>query len=312
MYLLATLLLLAGFPKNLPSRYQACRKDGDCAMIPSRCEPPVAVNRRYLEAAQKLDDRSCLAAGAAPKDEAVCRKRRCVVADRAGPGHGLGHKFTRAEDFVKSFDDPSRDEWQKPNEVTARLELEPGMTVADIGAGTGYFEPYLSRGVGLGGKVLALDVEPDMVRYLGERAKREGLGNVTPKQVAFDDPGLAPESVDRILIVNTWHHIADRERYAAKLAAALAKGGRVVIVDYTKDSPSGPPLRERIPPEQVAKELAVGGLDPEIVVESLPRQYIVVGKVRSAPSRSRGDGGPRRGAPRGRFPARCRGRSAPR
>jgi ubiquinone/menaquinone biosynthesis C-methylase UbiE len=277
--------LLLSFPENIPAKYLSCRKDGDCAVIPPGCSSAVAVNRRYVEAARKLDKRSCLTARELTKAEAVCRARRCELAEEAGPGLGLVHKFTRAEDFVKAFDDPARDEWQKPDEVTARLELAPGMTVADIGAGTGYFERYLSRGVGLGGKVLALDVEADMVRYLGERAKRESLANVTAKQVAYDDPGLAPDSVDRILIVNTWHHIADRERYAAKLAASLAKGGRVVIVDYTKDSPSGPPPRERIAPEQVAKELAAGGLDPEIVVETLPRQYIVVGKVREGPSR---------------------------
>jgi cyclopropane fatty-acyl-phospholipid synthase-like methyltransferase len=276
--------LLLSFPENIPAKYLTCRKDGDCAVIPPGCSPAVAVNRRYLEAARKLDDRACLTAREQSEPKAVCRARRCELAPD-GPGLGLGHKFTHAKDFVKAFDDPARDEWQKPQEVMARLELEPGMTVADIGAGTGYFERYLSLGVGLGGKVLALDVEPDMVRHLGERAKRDGLTNVIPKQVAHDDPGLAPQSVDRVLIVNTWHHIADRERYAGKLAAALVKGGRVVIVDYTLDSPSGPPKQERIPPEKVAQELAAGGLEPEIVVESLPRQYIVVGKVRPARSR---------------------------
>ena len=73
------------------------------------------------------------------------------------------------------------------------------MTVADLGAGTGYFEPLLSRGVGATGTVLALDLEPDMVRYLGERAAREHLANVRPGLVTTDDPKLAPMSVDRIL-----------------------------------------------------------------------------------------------------------------
>lgn len=192
------------------------------------------------------------------------------------PGHGLHEDFSDTETFARAFDDPARDAWQRPAEVVALLRIEPGSVVADLGAGTGYFSSWLSRAVGEHGKVLALDVEPKMVEFLARRAREQGLGNVTPRLVAADDPQLEPGSVSRVLIVNTWHHIDDRGRYAAKLAAALAAGGELWIVDFTPDSDIGPPARFRLPAEQVLAELQDGGLRAEVVAdEQLPKQYVV-------------------------------------
>jgi SAM-dependent methyltransferase len=193
--------------------------------------------------------------------------------------HGpLVHRFENAEQWAKRFDDPARDAWQKPAEVIAAMKLGPGMTVADIGAGTGYFEPHLARAVGPKGRVLALDVEPDMVRYLNERIAREKLVNVEAKQAALADPGLAPGSVDRILIVDTWHHIAERKAYAAKLKEALRPGGAVFIVDFRLDAKEGPPKEHRIGPEDVSAELQAAGLAVEVPMTTLPQQYIVIGR----------------------------------
>jgi predicted methyltransferase len=187
------------------------------------------------------------------------------------------HRFEHAQDWAREFDDPSRDAWQKPALVVAAMGLAPGMTVADIGAGTGYFEPHLSRAVGPGGKVLALDIEPDMVRYLRERAARQGLANVEARQVAPADPGLAPASVDRILIVDTWHHIASRAAYAARLLAALKPGGQLTVVDFRREAERGPPPEHRIAPEEVVRELSAGGLVARVADVALPEQYVVVG-----------------------------------
>lgn len=188
------------------------------------------------------------------------------------------HRFEHAEQWAKTFDDPARDAWQRPAEVIARLELRPGMVAVDVGAGTGYFVPYLARAVGPQGRVLALDVEPDMVRYLRERAAKEALANVEARVVEVDDPGLASESVDRILIVDTWHHIPHRVAYAKKLGRALSPGGTIAIVDFTMEAKNGPPPHHRLPPEEVVKELAQAGLTATIVAEDLPEQYIVVGR----------------------------------
>jgi cyclopropane fatty-acyl-phospholipid synthase-like methyltransferase len=152
------------------------------------------------------------------------------------------------------------------------------MTVADVGAGTGYFLPYLARAVGPAGKVLALDIEQDMVRFMKERAAREGLANVAPAVVPIDDPQLPAGGVDRVLVVDTWHHIDHRGAYAARLRAGLAPGGAVFVVDFKLDAAHGPPREHRVAPEQVIAELAQGGLAAEVVATSLPEQYMVVGR----------------------------------
>ena len=98
------------------------------------------------------------------------------------------------------------------------------------------------------------------------------------RTVQPDDPGLHGSPVDRILIVNTWHHIGDRESYSRKLHEALTPGGRVLVVDFTHQSSHGPPVSQRLRPEEVMAELQAGGFDVEILKESLPDQYIVVGR----------------------------------
>lgn len=187
----------------------------------------------------------------------------------------MHHRFEKADEWVPRFDDPKRDAWQQPDRVVTALALQPGMIVADIGAGTGYFEKRLSTAVGAKGAVIAIDIEPDMVRYLTERAKREGTANVEARLGAADDPKLAPASVDRILIVDTWHHIANRVAYAKKLAAALKPGGKVFIVDFTLETTKGPPKQHRLAPAQVIEELTQAGLKAKVVDAGLPDQYIV-------------------------------------
>jgi ubiquinone/menaquinone biosynthesis C-methylase UbiE len=185
--------------------------------------------------------------------------------------------FSEVERFARHFDSPERDAWQKPTEVVSLLDLRPGQAVADIGAGTGYFLPHWSKAVGNLGRVLALDVEPNMVEYMSRRARQAGWSNVETRVVAPDDPNLPPDSVDRIVIVDTWHHIDDRAAYAAKLARALRPSGWVMIVDFTLESDMGPPANHRLAPEQVVKELEAGGLRSQIVGETLPKQYVVRG-----------------------------------
>jgi ubiquinone/menaquinone biosynthesis C-methylase UbiE len=195
--------------------------------------------------------------------------------EHAHAHHAMHHRFEKADEWAPVFDDPQRDAWQKPDAVVSALAIVPGMTVADIGAGTGYFEKRLATAVGERGGVIAIDIEPDMIRYMGERAKREGTPNVEPRLGAADDPKLAAASVDRILIVDTWHHIDDRVAYGKKLAAALKPGGFVAVVDFTLETAKGPPKQHRLPPSEVIDELTQAGLTAAIVDAGLPDQYIV-------------------------------------
>ena len=189
--------------------------------------------------------------------------------------HGDHHDFSDVSRFAAIFDDPERDTWQQPAEVVRLLAIEPGMVVADLGAGTGYFLPHLATAVGPSGRVLALDVEPNMVAHMRERAQEAELPNVEPRVVAPDDPSLEPRSTDRVLIVDTWHHIAARETYAGRLREALRPGGFVLVVDFTRESPHGPPPAMRLDAETVSAELRRAGLEVEILEETLPYQYAV-------------------------------------
>ncbi|HEY8145164.1 MAG TPA: methyltransferase domain-containing protein, partial [Kofleriaceae bacterium] len=191
--------------------------------------------------------------------------------------HG-DHRFEKAEDWARLFDDPSRAAWQKPDEVVTLLALSPGMTVVDIGAGTGYFLSRLSAAVGEKGRVIGTDIEPDMVRYMKERAGREKLGNVTAVLAPADDVGVAAGSADRALVVDVWHHVHKREQYAARLASALRPGGAVAIVDFTLESRRGPPRDHRLAPETVMAELRAAGFTTELASETLPDQYVVIGR----------------------------------
>ncbi|MFO0618866.1 MAG: class I SAM-dependent methyltransferase [Polyangiaceae bacterium] len=193
--------------------------------------------------------------------------------------HGSAHHgFKDAAAWSREFDDPARDAWQRPDDVVGWMELAPGMVAADIGAGTGYFEARLARAVGASGKVFALDVEQDMVTFMKDRFTREGTSNVEARLCPFDSTGLEPASVDRVLIVDTWHHISERDAYAKHLAEVLRPGGTVTIVDFTKTSDKGPPPEHRVDPETAIGELTRGGFTAKLVDESLPDQYVVVGR----------------------------------
>src|SRR5690606_14149780 len=143
--------------------------------------------------------------------------------DHAGHDHHAGHagthRFDDADEWAKRFDAPGRDEWQRPEAVIDLIAPAPDAVVADLGAGTGYFAVRLARRVSQG-RVLANDVEPDMVRYLGERATKEGLANLVPVQGKPDDPAL-PEAVDIAFMCNVAHHIEDRVAYFRKVGAKL-------------------------------------------------------------------------------------------
>ena len=195
-----------------------------------------------------------------------------------GEEPGYHHSFGNAETWAKEFDDPKRDAWQKPEAILDALQLAQTARVADIGAGTGYFSVRIAKRVP-DGKVFAADVEPDMLRYLGERAHREQLHVLQPVQASADTPNL-PEPVDVALIVDTYHHIDDRVEYFSRLKSSLRPGGRLAIVDFKTDAPEGPPPERRIAPEKVIAELEQAGYALVGRHDFLPRQYFLVFQMR--------------------------------
>ncbi len=199
----------------------------------------------------------------------------------AGPGLAQApadhqHRFGNAEKWAQVFDDPAREAWQKPHEVIQALKLAPNAVVADIGSGTGYFSARLARMLPQG-RVYGVDLEPDMVKYLAERAKKERLANLASVAGTPDSPHL-PVAADLVILVDVYHHIGNREVYFRKLRSSLKPGGRVAIIDFRMDSPSGPPKHARIAPERVKSEFTKAGYSLAEEHSFLPRQYFLIFK----------------------------------
>jgi SAM-dependent methyltransferase len=125
------------------------------------------------------------------------------------------------------------------------------------------------------GRVYGVDVEPDMVKYLSDRAKREKRDNVVAIAGAPGDPRV-PEKVDLVLMVDVFHHIEDRAAYFRKLAGTLKPGGRIAIIDFRLDSADGPPKSARIAPDEVIAELKGAGYALSAQHQFLPNQYFLI------------------------------------
>ncbi len=197
--------------------------------------------------------------------------------DHAGHGSpGHDHAFKDAAAWTKKFDDPARDAWQKPEVVIAVLGLQPTATVADLGAGTGYFAVRLAAAVPQG-KVYAADVEPEMTDHLRKRAAQQKLRNLVAVLCKRDDANL-PGAVDAVLVVDTLHHLGDRVGYLGRLRRYLKPGARVAVVDYKLgDIPHGPPLAMRVAPDTVVAEFERAGLHLVRREEAqLAYQYLLV------------------------------------
>ncbi len=200
-----------------------------------------------------------------------------ALACHRGEPATVSHRFEDARHWSAVFDDPARDAWQKPAELVAALGLAPGASVADIGAGTGYFNPHLAAAVGPGGRVVAVDIEASMVAHMTARAVQEGTPQVEARLGSATDPGLRPQEVDLVLLVDTYHHIADRTAYFTRLKDAVRAGGRLVVVDFKAgELPVGPPPEHRIPLATVQAELDAAGWLPFQTLDLLPHQFVVV------------------------------------
>ncbi|MXO66012.1 methyltransferase domain-containing protein [Altererythrobacter endophyticus] len=125
----------------------------------------------------------------------------------------------------------ARDDRREAQTVMDLADIRPGMTVADIGAGEGYYTVRLSERVGPSGRVLAQDVDASALERLGNRIERERLGNVAIKRGVIADPGLPKDSFDRIFLVHMYHEVAEPFAFLWRLRPSLRKGGRVIVVD---------------------------------------------------------------------------------
>ncbi len=192
-------------------------------------------------------------------------------------GHANEHMNKRPfEELVANFESPERAEWQKPDSVIAFLGDLEGKTVMDIGSGTGYFS---FRMVEAGANVICADVDERFLNYIAERRVEKGLteAQVETRKVPYDSSKLQESEADLVLIVNTYHHIENREDYFAEVKRGLKPGGKLVVIDFRKEeTPVGPPVEMKITEEKVMEELREAGFtDMQVNNALLPYQYII-------------------------------------
>jgi len=193
------------------------------------------------------------------------------------PSRGTHGNPRDLEAYVARMEDPSRAEWQKPDEVVKALGLAAGRTVCDIGAGPGYFSLRLADAVTPAGLVYAVDVEPQILAVLAQRVASAGARNVVPVLGLPADPLLPPAACDLILIVDTYHHFPDAPAYLRRLARSLKPGGRIANVDFHKrPTEVGPPVEHRVSREHFVRDAELAGLVVEAEHTFLLHQYFLV------------------------------------
>jgi ubiquinone/menaquinone biosynthesis C-methylase UbiE len=186
--------------------------------------------------------------------------------------HGNPHDLRR---LIRRQLAKTRARWQRPERVLRVLGVRRGAVVADVGAGPGYFTTRLARAVGPRGRVYAIDPEPEVLKVLVKRL--DGTTNVTPVLSLDDDPLLPPASCDLAVFVNAYHHVANGPAFLRRLARCLKPGGRLAAIDWAyRETPVGPPLHRRIPPEKFERIGRRAGLVPVARHDFLPYQYFVV------------------------------------
>lgn len=174
-----------------------------------------------------------------------------------------------------------REREERGSLLLQELALEPGMDVADVGAGTGYYARRMAPLVAPGGTVYAVDVQPQMVAMLTQAAAQTGLDNLEPVQASVTDPGLAPESVDLALMVDVYHELEYPHEVLDALVRALRPGGRLVFVEYRAEDDAVPikPLH-KMSEAQIRREAALHPLEWERTADTLPWQHVVVFRKR--------------------------------
>lgn len=141
---------------------------------------------------------------------------------------------TDVNSWVEKFEQDHREICAQRVAIAEAVGLKPGMKIADVGAGTGLFEPLFSTLVGPGGKVYALDISPEFVDHIRRRALIEALQNVEARRCPDDATGLPAASVDVVFVCDVYHHFEHPEKNLASIRATLGDGGRLVVVDFDK------------------------------------------------------------------------------
>lgn len=176
---------------------------------------------------------------------------------------------------------PEREAEEATSRAVEALELRAGMTVADIGAGSGYYTVRMARKVGPSGRVYATDIQRGMLDILQRRVTAERLDNVVPVLGGVDDPRLPPASIDLALMVDVYHELSAPQAFVRRLKDALKPDGRLVLIEFRKEDPAVPILEvHKMSVAQVRAELGADGYAIDRVIDVLPWQHVIVLKAR--------------------------------
>jgi len=171
-----------------------------------------------------------------------------------------------------------RAENEKPELVMQAMDLKPGMAVAEIGAGTGFFTRRIAKVVGPKGKVYAEDIQPQMLDLLKQNTAKEGVGNVVTVLGTETDPKLPRHSIDRVLLVDVYHEFQKPEPMLAAIRDCLAPGGTVILVEYRLEGETASHIniKHRMSVEQVLSEWTAAGFTLVRRSEDLPSQHVFI------------------------------------
>jgi ubiquinone/menaquinone biosynthesis C-methylase UbiE len=176
---------------------------------------------------------------------------------------------------------PEREDEEAPSKALDALQLKPGMAIADIGAGSGYYSSRMAKRVGPTGHVYATDIQPGMIALLERRIASEGLSNVTTVLGGMDDPKLPAASIDLAIMVDVYHELQEPQVFLQRLKGAFRPGGRLVLLEFRKEDPKIPILEaHKMSVAEVKQEMEAEGYALDTVIEVLPWQHIIVLKVK--------------------------------
>ncbi len=180
---------------------------------------------------------------------------------------------------------PEREIEERTDLVIPELKLKPGEVVADIGAGTGYFSWRLAKAVGPTGRVLAVDIQREMLTVLARAMRSRGVSNVVPVLGTLTDPRLPTNSVDLVVMVDVYHEFSQPYEMLSAICRAVKPGGRVAFIEYRGEDPAVPikPLH-KMTEAQVKREAAVHPLEWVETITTLPRQHLIVFRKRGGKS----------------------------